>query len=72
MHPELLHLSSSEVSCSFDEESFPRRQADAPVEPEASFDKRDDWAHVFSMDEGVGYKLMSAIYDAKVSFLPAC
>ena len=36
------------------------------MEPEASFDKRDDWAHIFSMDEGVGYKLMSAIYDAKV------
>ena len=36
------------------------------VDPESAFENPEEYLHTFSMDEGVGYKLMSAIYDAKV------
>jgi hypothetical protein len=37
------------------------------VDPESAFQNPDDYLHTFSAEEGVGYKLMAAIYDAKVS-----
>jgi hypothetical protein len=36
------------------------------VDPEAAFQNPEDYLHTFSADDGVGYKLMAAIYDAKV------
>jgi hypothetical protein len=36
------------------------------VEPEAAFENPEDYVHVFSADEGIAWKLMTAIYDAKV------
>ncbi|WWC59133.1 uncharacterized protein I303_101681 [Kwoniella dejecticola CBS 10117] len=35
------------------------------VEPAANFEDPQDYAHVFSCDEGIAFKLMAAIYDAK-------
>ncbi|OCF59148.1 hypothetical protein L486_03649 [Kwoniella mangroviensis CBS 10435] len=35
------------------------------VEPASSFEDSSDYAHVFSCDEGLAFKLMAAIYDAK-------
>jgi hypothetical protein len=36
------------------------------VEPEAAFENPEDYVHVFSADEGIAWKLMTGIYDAKV------
>ncbi|WWC87177.1 uncharacterized protein L201_002063 [Kwoniella dendrophila CBS 6074] len=35
------------------------------VEPASNFENPSDYAHVFSCDEGLAFKLMAAIYDAK-------
>lgn len=36
------------------------------MEPEAAFENPEDYVHVFSADEGIAWKLMTGIYDAKV------
>ncbi|WWC67615.1 uncharacterized protein I206_101525 [Kwoniella pini CBS 10737] len=35
------------------------------VEPASNFEDSQDYAHIFSCDEGIAFKLMAAIYDAK-------
>ncbi|WRT65086.1 uncharacterized protein IL334_002028 [Kwoniella shivajii] len=35
------------------------------VEPSSNFEDQSDYAHVFSCEEGLAFKLMAAIYDAK-------
>ncbi|WVW78806.1 hypothetical protein I302_100768 [Kwoniella bestiolae CBS 10118] len=35
------------------------------VEPSSNFEDPSDYAHIFSCDEGLAFKLMAAIYDAK-------
>jgi hypothetical protein len=36
------------------------------VDPQASFESPDDHVMVFSVDEALAWKLIAAIYDAKV------
>jgi hypothetical protein len=36
------------------------------VDPESAFQNPEDYLHTFSAEDGVGYKLMAAIFDAKV------
>lgn len=37
------------------------------VEPKATFENPEDYTHIFCIEEGQAWKLMSALYDAKVS-----
>jgi hypothetical protein len=36
------------------------------VEPASAFENPNDYLHVFSAEESIGWKLLAAIYDAKV------
>ena len=45
-----------------------RPKTDAmPVDPGSSFENPSDYLHIFAAEESIGLKLMSAVYDAKVS-----
>jgi hypothetical protein len=38
------------------------------VEPASTFENANDYYHVFSCEESIGQKLLSAVYEAKVSY----
>ena len=38
------------------------------MDPASAFENHDEYMHVFCAEEGIAFKLMAAIYDAKVSF----
>ncbi len=39
------------------------------VEPKATFENPEDYTHIFCIEEGQAWKLMSALYDAKVNLM---